>query len=119
MKSWMVNFGFPDLREAGGIIARAVPDGPDGDFENARWTLLAALAETQTSVKILTPYFLPDATIITALNLAALRGVQVDISCRPKAICPMSIGRRGRCGGRCWNAAAASGSRPRRLTIPS
>jgi cardiolipin synthase len=70
---------FPRLTETGSVIARVVPDGPDGDFENARWTLLAALAEAQTSVKILTPYFLPDATVITALNLAALRGVRVDI----------------------------------------
>jgi cardiolipin synthase len=70
---------FPELTEAGDIIARVVPDGPDGDFENIRWTLLAALAEAQFTVKIVTPYFLPDATIITALNLAALRGVQVDI----------------------------------------
>ena len=46
---------------------------------NARWTLLAALAEAQTSVQILTPYFLPDNALITALNLAALRGVRVDI----------------------------------------
>jgi len=44
-----------------------------------RWTLLAALAEAQTSVQILTPYFLPDQALITALNLAALRGVRVDI----------------------------------------
>ncbi len=64
---------------AGDIIARVIPDGPDADFENARWTLLAALAEAQTSVKILTPYFLPDTALITALNLAALRGVRVDI----------------------------------------
>jgi len=70
---------FPKLSETGGIIARAVPDGPDGDFENARWTFLAALAEAQTSVQILTPYFLPDNALITALNLAALRGVRVDI----------------------------------------
>jgi cardiolipin synthase len=70
---------FPKLAESGNIIARVVPDGPDGDFENARWTLLAALAEAQVSVKIITPYFLPDATIIAALNLAALRGVRVDI----------------------------------------
>jgi len=68
--------GSPD---AGGVIARVIPDGPDADFENARWTLLAALAEAQTSVKILTPYFLPDNALITALNLAALRGVRVDI----------------------------------------
>ncbi|HEX9048784.1 MAG TPA: phospholipase D-like domain-containing protein [Verrucomicrobiae bacterium] len=70
---------FPDLADAGNVIARVIPDGPDADFENARWTLLAALAEAQTSVQILTPYFLPDNALITALNLAALRGVRVDI----------------------------------------
>ncbi|HUB86623.1 MAG TPA: cardiolipin synthase [Verrucomicrobiae bacterium] len=70
---------FSKLRETGDVIARAVPDGPDGDFENARLTFLAALAEAQTSVQILTPYFLPDPALISALNLAALRGVRVDI----------------------------------------
>jgi cardiolipin synthase len=70
---------FPEAKESGNVIARVVTDGPDADFENARWTLLAALAEAQTSVKILTPYFLPDNALITALNLASLRGVRVDI----------------------------------------
>ena len=70
---------FPEAQEAGDVIARVIMDGPDSDFENARWTLLAALAEAQVSVKILTPYFLPDNALITALNLAALRGVRVDI----------------------------------------
>jgi cardiolipin synthase len=70
---------FPEAQEAGDVIARVIMDGPDSDFENARWTLLAALAEAQTSVQILTPYFLPDNALITALNLAALRGVRVDI----------------------------------------
>lgn len=79
---------FPEQRSAGKVIARAVPDGPDGDFENTRWMLLAALAEAQTSVRILTPYFLPDATIITALNLAALRGVHVDIILPAKSNLP-------------------------------
>ena len=63
----------------GNVIARVVPDGPDADFENARWTFLAALAEAQHAVQIVTPYFLPDNALITALNLAALRGVRVDI----------------------------------------
>ena len=70
---------FPECPEIGGIIARAIPDGPDADFENLRLTLLAALAEAQSSVKILTPYFLPDSALVLALNLAALRGVRVDI----------------------------------------
>ena len=73
-KTW-----FPRLRGNGNIIARAIIDGPDADFEKARWTLLAALAEAQTSVQIITPYFLPDLALVTALNLAALRGVRVDI----------------------------------------
>jgi len=70
---------FPDLAESDGVIARVITDGPDADFEKARWTLLAALAEAQTTIQIVTPYFLPDPALITALNLAALRGVRVDI----------------------------------------
>jgi cardiolipin synthase len=70
---------FPDLQECGNVVARVIADGPDADFETVRWTLLAALAEAQESVQIVTPYFLPDTTLISALNLAALRGVRVDI----------------------------------------
>ncbi len=70
---------FQELKECGKVVARVITDGPDGDFEKLRWTLLAALAEAQTSVQIVTPYFLPDTALVTALNLAALRGVCVDI----------------------------------------
>jgi cardiolipin synthase len=70
---------FPELKESGNVIARVITDGPDADFDKLRWTLLAALAEAQTSVQILTPYFLPDNALVTALNLASLRGVRVDI----------------------------------------
>jgi len=70
---------FPEPRECGNVIARVITDGPDADYDKLRWTLLAALAEAQPSVQILTPYFLPDQALITALNLAALRGVRVDI----------------------------------------
>src|SRR6185295_10494687 len=44
-----------------------------------RWAFLAALSWAQTSVRIVTPYFLPDPPLIAALNVAALRGVRVDI----------------------------------------
>jgi len=70
---------FPHPASCGNTIARVITDGPDADFEKLRWTLLAALAEAQTSVQILTPYFLPDTALLSALNLAALRGVRVDI----------------------------------------
>ena len=70
---------FPELKESGSVIARAVTDGPDHDFEKVRWAFLAALSEAQTSIQIVTPYFLPDVALVAALNLAALRGVCVDI----------------------------------------
>jgi cardiolipin synthase len=70
---------FPEAKESGDVISRVITDGPDADYDKLRLTLLVALAEAQTSVKILTPYFLPDNAIVTALNLAALRGVRVDI----------------------------------------
>jgi cardiolipin synthase A/B len=63
----------------GDVLARAIPDGPDEDLGKARWTLLGALAAARDSIKILTPYFLPDQDLVTALAGAALRGVEVDV----------------------------------------
>ena len=73
------NGWFAEPRETGAVTARVITDGPDGDFDKLRLTLIAALGEAETSVQILTPYFLPDPALISALNLAALRGVRVDI----------------------------------------
>ena len=70
---------FPRLSPAGEILARAVEAGPDESFERTRWVIIGALSAAQRSVKILTPYFLPDQSLITALDAAALRGVEVDI----------------------------------------
>lgn len=70
---------FPALEEAGPVLARAIPDGPDDDLDVIELGLLAALASARHSVRIQTPYFLPDPQLIAALNLAALRGVRVEI----------------------------------------
>lgn len=70
---------FPAVEAAGDVFARGVRDGPDEDFEKLRWTLLGALSIARYSVQIVTPYFLPDRAIIAALNVAAMRGVKVDI----------------------------------------
>ena len=70
---------FPNLQRSGPVLARGVTDGPDEDFEKLRWTLLGALSIARQSVRVLTPYFLPDPEVVCALNLAAMRGVAVDI----------------------------------------
>ena len=70
---------FPDVAPAGAVFARAISDGPDHDLDCMRWALHAALASARRSVRVVTPYFLPDEPLVTALNIAALRGVTVDI----------------------------------------
>ena len=70
---------FPPAVAAGPVLARGVPDGPDEDFEAIRWILLGVLATARRRIRIVTPYFLPDQALITALNVAAMRGVEVDV----------------------------------------
>jgi len=70
---------YPDLESRGPTFARGIPDGPDENFETIRWAIHGALSVAQRSVRIMTPYFLPDQTLITTLSLAAMRGVEVDL----------------------------------------
>lgn len=70
---------FPELVHDGDVLARGQPDGPDEHRQTFELTLLGALACARSRILIVTPYFLPNAALITALNVAALRGVQVDI----------------------------------------
>lgn len=70
---------FPRLARAGDVLARGIEAGPDESFERARWVIIGGLSAAQRSVRILTPYFVPDQSLITALSAAALRGVEVDI----------------------------------------
>jgi cardiolipin synthase len=79
---------FPTVESCGTVIARGIADGPDEDFDKMRWTILGALAAAQKSARIATPYFLPDPTIVAALNLAAMRGVAVDIMLPAKSNLP-------------------------------
>jgi cardiolipin synthase len=70
---------FPPLEPAGAVLARGVADGPDEDFETLLMTILGALSQATSSIRIATPYFLPDPPLIDALRVAALRGVRVEI----------------------------------------
>jgi len=70
---------FSPLREEGAVLARAIEAGPDEAFERVRWAIIGGLNAAQRSIKILTPYFIPDQTLVAELNAAALRGVEVDI----------------------------------------
>ena len=70
---------YPHLVTQGDGVARGISDGPDEDFDKLRKVIMAAMATAQESISIVTPYFLPDAQLISALLIAALRGVAIEI----------------------------------------
>lgn len=61
------------------VPARCVRSSPDRFIAATHNMLLGALAVAQHNVRIQSPYFLPDQTLMGALNTAARRGIQVDI----------------------------------------
>jgi cardiolipin synthase len=63
----------------GPVLARGVAAGPDDHYESLHLALLGAIASARQSILICTPYFVPEATIITALIVADMRGAQVEI----------------------------------------
>ncbi len=62
-----------------GTLIRAVVSGPDAHIETNHRLLLGAFSVAERSIRIVSPYFLPDTTFLAALNTAARRGVQVDV----------------------------------------
>jgi cardiolipin synthase len=70
---------FPKIFAHGDSLARGIEAGPDESFERLRWAILGGLNAARSSVRICTPYFVPDAGLIAELNAAALRGVEIDI----------------------------------------
>lgn len=69
----------PGMEEIGKVNARGISFDPGENFDSLRLVVGGAVAAARKSVRIVSPYFLPDQSIIVALNVAALRGVAVDI----------------------------------------
>lgn len=70
---------FPLLAPEGTSVVRCISDGPDREFRKLNQIILGALSCAKQSVCIMTPYFVPDRTLIAALITTALRGVPVAI----------------------------------------
>jgi cardiolipin synthase len=60
-------------------VALALPSGPADVLETCTLFFVAAINAATTRLWIASPYFVPDEQFITAVQLAALRGVEVRI----------------------------------------
>lgn len=63
----------------GDSIARVITEGPDEDLLKLSMMIEGAISSAQSSIWILTPYFLPDSSMTRALYIAASKGVSVNI----------------------------------------
>lgn len=70
---------FPEIPRQGNALARCISDGPDREFRKLEQIFLGALSCASRSVHIMTPYFVPDRTMVSALITASLRGVDVRV----------------------------------------
>ena len=70
---------WPKLQTAGPVFARGVRAGPDADIYKLELILGAAIMLARKRIRIVTPYFLPDARLQFAIQEAGLRGVEVQI----------------------------------------
>ncbi|MDR6755096.1 cardiolipin synthase [Mycoplana sp. BE70] len=61
------------------LMARVVPSGPDKSIETNLRMLMGAISIAKSHIRIMSPYFLPERDLISALVTAARRGVRIDI----------------------------------------
>ncbi|MFT6986870.1 MAG: cardiolipin synthase [Psychromonas sp.] len=59
--------------------SQLIPSGPEFGKASIHQVLLSAIYEAKFSLVLTTPYFVPDESILEALQVAALRGVDVKI----------------------------------------
>jgi cardiolipin synthase len=87
MQSWASQQGpvlaarnyFPPPQAAGHDVVRAIGSSPDEPFSQIYATLLSAINSAETSVHLTNAYFVPDPQLLTALEAAVGRGVDVRL----------------------------------------
>lgn len=70
---------FPDPPLAGNRMVQIIPSGPDRRPDVMHQLFYAAVSDARQSVNVMTPYFVPDRSMLMALKSAAYRGVHVRL----------------------------------------
>ncbi|ARU63882.1 cardiolipin synthase [Tumebacillus avium] len=70
---------YPKPEQVGDMLVQIVPSGPDAEFDSIRQIFFTACATAEKRIYLQTAYFIPDDSIIMALKMAALSGVDVRV----------------------------------------
>ena len=70
---------FEPAEPASGPLAQLVASGPDQPDDTIHTLLVSACFTSQKRILAITPYFVPDPALLTALTLATRRGIAIDL----------------------------------------
>jgi len=68
---------YPDM--IGNAAVQVVPSGPDVAGDPLYSAMISAVFQAGENIRIVTPYFVPDETLVQALHMAVHRGVKLQI----------------------------------------
>jgi cardiolipin synthase len=69
----------PRAQESCCAYCRCIADGPNDEMDKLTMIITGAINSARRKVRIMTPYFLPPTSILSAMQTAALRGVDVAV----------------------------------------
>lgn len=75
----LIRLPVTEQSSVGKSACRLIVDGPDEELDKLTLTILGIISTAQERIMLITPYFLPNARIVGALQAAALRGVEVNV----------------------------------------
>ncbi|MGO1059438.1 cardiolipin synthase [Planococcus sp. FY231025] len=70
---------FPETGGEHGAAVQLVASGPDEPDDQIKYGLLKLIASAQSTIRIQTPYFIPDESVLDAIRVAALSGIDVAV----------------------------------------
>lgn len=70
---------FPEVSQKGSVGVQIVSSGPDSEYEHIKNGYLKMISSARRSIYIQTPYFIPDSSMLDALRIASLSGVEVHL----------------------------------------
>jgi cardiolipin synthase len=70
---------YPEPWDSGDSVVQVLESGPDTSFRTLHHAIFSAINSAKSHIYLTTPYFIPDSSMMEALLVAALRGVDVQI----------------------------------------
>ncbi|MFM8312791.1 MAG: cardiolipin synthase, partial [Deltaproteobacteria bacterium] len=70
---------FPSVFSTGNAIIQVLASGPDTSFHSLHQAIFWAITSAKKQISLMTPYFVPDSALLTALEVASLKGIDIKL----------------------------------------